>query len=112
MTLSLNFSDSNTPFSLWELIKVVNDTKEIFPAPSSSSGANITLLDNNTVQLNFWDSGINFLFILPILAKLVDPNVTRGLVQCSYLLSGQYNFLLKVLFYVACIIAVIGKKLT
>jgi hypothetical protein len=98
-------------WNLWtSLVGPLNLT--IFPNSGFDTGANITVLEDNVIQLNFTDPGANFPLVLPIISQLIVPNAWRGVVVCTYPLSGQYDHLPRVLFYIACVVALLGRKLT
>src|ERR1700760_1871582 len=73
------------------------NASDFFPNSGFDTGANITLLDNGTLLLNFFDPGANFPLLLPMLSQLLIQNASRGLVLCSYPLSGQYDHLPRIL---------------
>jgi hypothetical protein len=93
--------------SLWELF---NDT--IFPIAASDPGISLNLSPNNTIELSFVDNGQNIWSALPFITQLLAPNITRGLVSCTYPLSGQYDHLPRILFYAAALFAVLGRHRT
>jgi hypothetical protein len=103
--------DTNNVTDLWDFIKYYNLT-HIYPHANYSIGANITLFPNVSVQLNFIDPGPDFAFMLPLLSQLIDPHITRGFVTCAYPLSGQYDHLARSLFYTACVVAMVLRKVT
>jgi hypothetical protein len=111
-TTNFFLSDAIYPGITWNLAQLAVNISFVLPNAGFDLGANITLLENGTIQLNFADPGSNFPYILPVLSQLLVPNVTRGFVSCSYPLSGQYDHLPRILFYVASIVALLGRKLT
>ncbi|KAF2669762.1 hypothetical protein BT63DRAFT_423751 [Microthyrium microscopicum] len=93
--------------SLWQAF---NDS--IYPIADSDPGISLNLGPNNIVQLSFADYGQNIWTVMPFITQFLAPNVTRGLVTCTYPLSGQYDHLPRILFYVAAIFAVLGRHRT
>jgi hypothetical protein len=105
--LSGALNDTGYSGPLWEIF---NDT--IFPIAASDPGISVNLSPNNTVNLSFVDYGQNIWTVMPFITQLLAPNVTRGLVACTYPLSGQYDHLPRILFYVAAVFAVLGRHRT
>jgi hypothetical protein len=93
--------------SLWD---VFNGT--VFPVATADSGINLNLSPNNSVELSFVDYGQNVWLAMPIITQLLASNITRGVVTCTYPLSGQYDHLPRFLFYVAAVFAVLGRHLS
>ena len=100
-------NSTNYSGSLWDAF---NGT--IFPFAASDPGINLILTPNNSVQLSFVDYGQSIWAAMPVISQLLATNVTRGLVTCTYPLSGQYDHLPRFLFYVAAVFAVIGRHRT
>jgi hypothetical protein len=97
-----NFTDS-----VWDTLNI-----GIYPIAAADSGVSLKLFPNNTVDLSFVDDGQNIWSAMPFITQLLAPNVTRGLVSCTYPLSGQYDHLPRILFYVAALFAILGRHRT
>jgi hypothetical protein len=73
-----------------------------FPLHTSDSLVNLTVLSDSTLQLNFLQGKDGAtLLALPLIASLLNPNASRVLIECVYPLSGQYDTLPRVLFYLS-----------
>src|ERR1700712_2905937 len=101
---------NNTAYSgsLWQAL---SDTDVIYPFAAADPGIKLNF-SNTSVQFSLEDYGQNLWMAMPVITQLLSPNVTRGLVACTYPLSGQYDHLPRVLFYVAAIFAVMGRHRT
>jgi hypothetical protein len=63
---------------------------------------NLTVYPNSTLQLNFLEAQDSAtLLALPLIASLLSPNASRVIIECVYPLSGQYDTLPRVLFYLS-----------
>lgn len=93
--------------SLWQ---AVNDS--IYPIASSDPGITLNLFPNNSVNIQFTDYGQNLWAAMPVITQLLAPNTTRGLVTCTYPLSGSYDHLPRFLFYITAVLAVVGRRFT
>jgi len=72
------------------------------PLHNLNPGVNLTVYSNSTLQLNFLEGSDGAtLLALPLIATLLNPNASRVLVECVYPLSGQYDTLPRVLFYLS-----------
>jgi hypothetical protein len=73
-----------------------------FPQHKINPMVNLTVLPDSTLRLNFIQGNDTAtLLALPLVASLLHPNASRVLVDCVYPLSGQYDTLPRVLFYLS-----------
>lgn len=81
-----------------------------FPLHANDSMVNLTVLPDSTLQLNFLrGQNDTNLLALPLIASILNPNASRVLVECVYPLSGQYDTLPRVLFYLSLLFGFIFR---
>jgi hypothetical protein len=80
-----------------------------YPLHTQDPGVNLTILNDGSLQLNFKANDNSFIFATPLLLMLLNPNATIVSIPCSYPLSGQYDHLVRILFYVALVVSVVFR---
>jgi len=70
---------------------------------------NLTILPNNAAALTFNSSDPNIGYAFPLAEALFDPEVIRIFVVCMWPVSGQYDLLSRILFYVMMLISVLFR---
>lgn len=83
-----------------------------YPLHDEDSQVWLSMYPDSSASLAFWTGDGNFALTLPVLSMLLNSNASRALVVCSYPLSGQYNHLPRILFYVALVVAIIFREYT
>jgi hypothetical protein len=81
-----------------------------YPLHTQNSGVNISVFPDGDAQLNFHPGNGSFALSLPVLSMLLNPNAIRNIIDCSYPLSGQYDHLPRILFYVSLVVSVLFRR--
>jgi hypothetical protein len=81
-----------------------------YPLHTQNSGVNISIFSDDHAQLNFHPGNGNFALSLPVLSMLLNPNAIRNTIDCTYPLSGQYDHLPRILFYVSLVVSVLFRR--
>lgn len=81
------------------------------PRPDADPEAIITLF-NGQANLTFNDTGKNLALALPIITQLLAKRQNIVAIECMYPLSGQYDFLPRILFYLCVVFAILLRHRT
>jgi hypothetical protein len=81
-----------------------------YPLHYNDSGANISIFPDGATQLNFNPGNGSFALSLPVISMLLNPNAIRNTIDCTYPLSGQYDHLPRILFYVSLVVSVLFRR--
>jgi hypothetical protein len=81
--------------------------------PLNTTDPHLDFSANDGSILLAWATGnSNFTNAIPLISMLLQPNATIVPVYCTYPISGQYDPLVRWLFYLTLVVAVIGRKST
>ncbi|KAK7754804.1 hypothetical protein SLS62_003118 [Diatrype stigma] len=100
------------PVGNGSLFETVGASYPLYPRGVSSPGADITIFPNDTTVLTFDSTGIKLSLALPIISLLLDADRNIWPVSCTYPLSGQYDHLPRVLFYILIVFAILFRHRT
>lgn len=106
---------SQSPFarngSLWDIVNS-GLLSRFYPRGATSPGADITVFPNHTTVLTFNSTEVKLSLALPIVSQLLDADRELWPVSCIYPLSGQYDHLPRVLFYILIVFAILFRHRT
>lgn len=70
---------------------------------------NLTILPNNAASLTFNSSDPNIRYAFPVAEAIFDPEAIRFLVVCMWPISGQYDVLSRILFYIMMVVSLLFR---
>ncbi len=94
--------------SLWDNIK----NGYVYPMATKDPGSIITLFPDRGTELSFNSTNMDLSLVFPIFTQLLDADRELFVVPCVYPLSGQYNHLPRILFYIMIIFAILLRHRT
>ncbi|EMR65272.1 hypothetical protein UCREL1_7746 [Eutypa lata UCREL1] len=94
------------------LFNTVHNGYPLYPQGAGSPGAELTIFPNDTTVLSFNSSGLVLDLALPIFTQILDADRELFPISCTYALSGQYDHLPRVLFYVLIVFAFLFRHRT
>ncbi|KAF2004251.1 hypothetical protein P154DRAFT_572285 [Amniculicola lignicola CBS 123094] len=81
------------------------------PAGNSSQQVNLTILPDNIGSIQFNATNhMAFFMIFPLVRTVLSSDYYSGTVSCNYPISGTYDFLTRILFYVLMLCALLFRR--
>ncbi len=104
---------SNPDYFNGTLFQFVDESEYfIYPNGTLDPGSTLTILPDNRTILQFKHTDVRLDLALPVFTQLLDANRMLYDIPCIYPLSGQYDHLPRVLFYVLIIYVILFRHYT